>query len=193
MGLRMKWWTPFVCLTTTLVTLSSFPFSLALAQGSGHPDKGPNPDEPAIHDYVLTMDKIKKYAEASKRLEAAAKSDPAMAVEMKKIEDADVYSVDKAAMMEKSPHVAAALKSNNITARDFVLTPMTAFTAAIGIAAEDAKKEPPAFINPENIKFMREHKAELEKLDLFEPPLDKSSPDKSKETKEDTEDKPDDK
>ena len=193
MGLRMKWWTPFVYLTTTVVTLSSFPSLLALAQGSGHPDKGPNPDEPAIHDYVLTMDKIKKYAETSKGLEAAAKSDPAMAVEMKKIEDADVYNVDKAAMMEKSPHVAAALKSNNITARDFVLTPMTAFTAAIGIAAEDAKKEPPAFINPENIKFVREHKAELEKLDLFEPPLDKSSPDKSKETKEDTEDKPDDK
>jgi len=139
------------------------------------------------------MDEIKKYAEVSKKLEAAAKSDPVMAAEMKKIEDADVYNVDKAAMMEKSPHVAAALKSNNITARDFVLTPMTAFTAAIGIAAEDAKKEPPAFINPENIKFVREHKAELEKLDLFEPPLDKSSPDKSKETKEDTEDKPDDK
>jgi hypothetical protein len=180
---RMQRWS---CLAAVLVTLSP----LTLAQGAGHPDKGPNPDEPAIHDYVLTMNKIKKYADVAKRLEAAAKSDPAIAAEMKKIEDADVYNVDKAAMMEKSPRVAAALKSNDITARDFVLTPMTAFTAAIGIAAEDAKKQPPAYVNPTNIKFVRDHKEELEKLNLFEPALDKSSPDKTKEEKE--EDKPDD-
>ena len=183
MRLRMQRWTS---LTAVLLTLSS----LTLAQGAGHPDKGPNPDEPAIHDYVLTMDKIKKYAEVAKRLEAAAKSDPAMAAEMKKIEEADVYNVDKAAMMEKSPQLAAALSRHDITARDFVLTPLTAFTAAIGIAAEDAKKEPPAYINPTNIKFVRDHKEELEKLNLFEPALDKGSPDKRKEEKE--EDKPDD-
>jgi hypothetical protein len=180
---RMQRWS---CLTAVLVTLSS----LTLAQGAGHPDEGPNPDEPAIHDYVLTMDKIKKYADVAKRLEAAAKSDPAIAAEMKKIEDADVYNVDKAAMIEKSPRVAAALHSYDIAARDFVLTPMTAFTAAIGIAAEDAKKPPPAYVNPTNIKFVRDHKEELEKLNLFEPALDKSSPDKRKEEKE--EDKPDD-
>jgi hypothetical protein len=183
MGLRIERW---MCLTAVVVTLSSW----VLAQGAGHPDKGPNPDQPAIHDYLLTMDKIKKYADVAKRLEAAAESDPAMAADMKKIEDADVYNVDKAAMMEKSPHLAAALKSNDIAARDFVLTPMTAFTAAIGIAAEDAKKQPPAYVNPSNIKFVRDHKEELEKLNLFEPALDKSSPDKRKEEKE--EDKPDD-
>jgi hypothetical protein len=162
--------------------------SLALAQGAGHPDNGPNPDEPAIRDYVLSMDKIRKYAEFSKKIEAAAKSDPALAAEMKKIEDAEVYNVDKAAMMEKSPKVAAALKSNDIAARDFVLTALTAFTAAIGIAAEDAKKQPPAYINPVNIKFVRAHKDELEKLNLFEPALDKSSPDKAKDDKEENPD-----
>jgi hypothetical protein len=182
MRLRIQLWNGP---TAVLLTLSS----LALAQGAGHPDKGPNPDEPAIHDYVLSMDKIKKYAEVSKKLEAAAKSDPAMAAEMKKIEDADLYNVDKAAMMEKSPRLAAALMSNGITARDFVFTPLTTFTATIGIAAEDAKKQPPAYINPVNIKFVRAHKDELEKLNLFEPALDKSTPNKAKEDKED---KPDD-
>jgi hypothetical protein len=139
------------------------------------------------------MDKIKKYADVTKRLEAAAKSDPAMAAEMKKIEEADVYNVDKATMMEKSPRLAAALHSNDMTARDFVLTPLTAFTAAIGIAAEDAKKQPPIYINPTNLKFVRDHKEELEKLNLFEPALDKSSPDNRKNRKEEKEeDKPDD-
>src|SRR6202165_871830 len=101
MRLPMQRWS---CPPAVLLTLSS----LTLAQGAGHPDKGPNPDEPAIHDYVLTMDKIRKYADVAKRLEAAAKSDPALAAEMKKIEDADVYNVDKAAMVEKSPGLAAA-------------------------------------------------------------------------------------
>lgn len=177
------------CFVLAAVLLTT-PLS-AVAQGGGHPDKGPNPDEPAIHDYVLTMDKIKKYAEASKKLDAAAKSDSATASEMKKIEDADVYTVDKAALMEKSPSLSAILKKYDLTARDFVLTPLTAFTAAIGIAAEDAKKEPPHYINPVNIKFVRDHKDELEKLNLFEPALDKNSPKKDKE-KDDNEDKPDD-
>ncbi len=138
---------------------------LAMAQATPS-KKGPNPDEPIIRQYVLTMENVRKYAEVAKKGEAAAKSDPAMAAEMKKVEDADVYNVQKAEMMEKSPHVAAFLKSNGMTARDFVFVPMTAFTAALAIAAEDAKKQPPAFVNPANIKFVRDHKGELEKLNL---------------------------
>lgn len=140
--------------------------SLGLAQAK-HAKDAPNPDEPIIHDYVLTMDKVYKYADVSKKGEAAAKSDPALAAEMKRIGDMNGYNVEKADMMEKSPHIAAFLKSNGMTARDFVFIPMTAFTAALGIAAEDAKKQPPAFINAANINFVRDHKDELEKLSLF--------------------------
>jgi hypothetical protein len=147
----------------TAVTILS---CLAAAQAS-HSRGGPNPDEPIIRQYILTMENIHKYSEVAKKCEAAAKSDPALAAEMKKIEDADVYNVQKAEMMEKSPRIAALLKTNGISARDFVFVPMTAFTAALAIAAEDAKKQPPAFINPDNIKFVRDHKDELEKLNLF--------------------------
>ena len=139
---------------------------LAMAQATPS-KKGPNPDEPIIRQYVLTMDNVRKYSEVAKKGEAAAKSDPAMAAEMNKVEAADVYNVQKAEMMEKSPHIAAFLKSNGMTARDFVFIPMTAFTAALAIAAEDAKKQPPAFINPINTKFVRDHRDELEKLNLF--------------------------
>lgn len=86
---------------------------------------------------------------------------------MKKVQDADVTNLDKAAMMEKLPHTAAFLKANNYTARDLVLTPMTVMTAALGLAAEDAHKQPPAFVNPVNVKFVRDHKAELEKMSLL--------------------------
>jgi hypothetical protein len=144
---------------------------IALAQAEpsqAKPSKdAPNPDEPIIHDYILTMDKIQKYAGVSKKAVAAAKSDPALAAEMKKVEEMNGYNVQKAEMMERSPHIAEFLKSNGMTARDFVFIPMTAFTAALAIAAEDAKKQPPSFVNPANIKFTRDHKDELEKFNLF--------------------------
>jgi hypothetical protein len=69
-------------------------------------------------------------------------------------------------MMEKSPHVAAFFKSSGMTPHDFVFTPMTILTAGLGIAAQDAKRQPPNYITPANMKFVRDHKAELEKLNL---------------------------
>jgi hypothetical protein len=130
-------------------------------------DDGPNPDEPAIHDYVLTMPKIQKYSETVKKLNDAGKTDPVMVAEMKKISDFDGYNVQKAAMIDKSPHLSAFLKANGLTGRDFVMTPMVGLTAALAVAAQDLKADPPAFVNPANIQFVREHKAELEKYNLM--------------------------
>ena len=89
-----------------------------------------------------------------------------MMAEMKKVEDTDVYLMEKAALMEKSPHIAAFLKANGITAREFVLIPMTVATAGMANAAQDLKGKPPAFVNPANMQFARDHKADLEKLEL---------------------------
>jgi hypothetical protein len=113
------------------------------------------------------MDKVQKYADVAKKGEAAAQGDAALAAEMKKVQDTDVTNLEKAAMMEKSPKIAAFLKSNNYTARDFVLTPMTVLTASMAVAAEDQKGKAPAFVNPANIKFVRDHRAELEKMNLM--------------------------
>ena len=139
---------------------------LSPAQSTKLAAKGPNPDEPAIHDFILTMDKVNKYAALSKKLQAAAGSDPVMAAEMKKVEDTDVYLMEKAALMEKSPHTAAFLKANGMTAREFVLIPMTVITAGMANATQDLKGKPPAFVNPANMQFARDHKADLEKLEL---------------------------
>lgn len=130
-------------------------------------DDGANPDEPAIHDYILTMPKIQKYSEVVKKLNDTGKSDPVMVAEMKKISDFDGYNMKKAEMIDKSPHLSAFLKANGLTGRDFVLTPMVALTAALATAAQDLKADPPDFVNPVNIQFVREHKAELEKYNLM--------------------------
>jgi hypothetical protein len=153
-----------VPLSGLLVILSTIAFSAA--QSAKHAAKGADPDESAIHDFILTMDKVNQYAAVSKTLQASAAGDPVMAAEMKKVEETDVPNVERAALIEKSPHTAASLKANGITAREFVLIPMTVVTAAIAVAALDAKGKPPAFVNPVNIQFVRNHRAELEKLEL---------------------------
>lgn len=139
---------------------------LSPAQSTKLAAKGPNPDEPAIHDFILNMNEINKYAEVSKKLQAAGGSDPVMAAEMKKVEDTDVYLMEKAKLIDKSPHTAAFLKANGMTAREFVLIPMTVVTAGMATAAQDLKGKPPAFVNPVNMQFVRDHRAELEKLEL---------------------------
>jgi hypothetical protein len=148
---------------SALLVISSV--SLSNAQGTKHPPEGFNPDELAIHDYVLSMEKVNQYSDVSRKLETAAAKDPVMAAEMKKVENTNVYNVEKAALIEKSPRTAAFLKASGITAREFVLIPMTGVTAGIASAAQDAKRKPPAFVNPVNIQFVRDHRAELKKLE----------------------------
>jgi hypothetical protein len=145
----------------------SFTPNTTYAQSAKHSASASNPDEAAIHDYILSMEKVNTYAAVGKKLQSAASADPAMAAEMKKVEDADVPNVEKASLIEKSLHTAAFLKANGMTARDFVLIPMTVITAGIALSAQDAKGKPPAFVNPANIQFVRDHKSELEKLQLF--------------------------
>lgn len=169
--------------TTSLAFISLLSTLSAAPAKSPKADK-PNPDEPAIHGYVLTMDAVRKYAEVGKQLGVAAQTDTALAAEMKTIGETDAYNIDKAALMEKAPRTASFLRSHGMTAREFVLIPMTVVTASVAMAAEDMKGKPPAFVNPANIKFVREHRAEIEKLNLTaggdsnepEPELDSDKP-----------------
>jgi hypothetical protein len=169
----------FSCAAILTLIVSAFSTQLLAQAGK---DAGPNPDEPAIHDFILTMAKIQKYSEVAKKLNQSGKSDPVMVAEMKKISDTDTYNVNKAAMIDKAPHLAAFLKANGMTGKEFVFTPMTVLTAAMATAAQDMKAQTPEFVNPANIQFVRDHKAELEKYNLMggekEPDVEQGQDDK---------------
>src|ERR1700730_12206566 len=92
--------------------------------------RGANPDEAVIHDYILTMDKVRKYAEMDQKVEEESIADPSFAADLQKIEEASVRNVRKAAMIEESPRLAAFFKSNGATALEFFFTPLTVLTAA---------------------------------------------------------------
>lgn len=153
---------PLVVNLCVFVLILSFAAPLTCAQQAGGM-KVITGDEQAVHDYVLTMDKVSKYVDVADKLVAAAKTDPALAEEVKKIGDAKVPSLEKVLMAQQSPHVAAFLKINGITERDFVMTPLAWFSAQSAMQNQMNHKPVPDFINPANLKFVRDHQAELQK------------------------------
>lgn len=120
-------------------------------------------DEQSIHDYILTMPKVQRYMDVATRMMAAAASDATLDKEIKKIASAKASNLEKVALADRSPHISSFLKSNNMTARDFVMTPLTLFSALDAVTAEGKKDKPSPFVNPVNIQFVRDHRAEIEK------------------------------
>lgn len=157
---------------------STLAFTGLAALGQKKPQK-PDPDEPAIHDYILTMDRVQLYANAVKEIEAGAK-DPAVTAEGKKVQDFNGYNVEKARMIETScPHLNAWIKAHGMTAQEFVILPMTLITAGMAEYGQEQGGKMPAFVNPANIQFVKDHKAELEKMGISGEPGTKEKPDTS--------------
>ncbi len=141
------------------LTLLSFAPLLAASQAGGA--KILTGDEQAIHDYILTMEKVSKYFEVAPRLMVATKTDPALAAEVNKIGDADVPNLEKVLMAQQSPHIAAFLKNNGMTEREFVMTPLTLFSTQAAIQGQMNHKPIPDFVNRANLKFFQEHQGEI--------------------------------
>ena len=127
-------------------------------------------DEAALHDYLLTMPLLQKYAAAMKDFQSAAK-DPGIQAESKLLEDND-----KASMLEKvhqvettCPHMNAWLKAHNLTAREFIMIPMTLMTTGIAEYAKEKGAKDVAYVNPANLAFYEQHKAEIDKLNIQAP------------------------
>ena len=144
---------------------------LALAATAGAQKKATSAaeqaDETAIRDYVLTMPKVQAYAAASKEM-AAARKDPALAAEAKRLEADDKASMlEKVRMIETScPHIDAWIRQHGMTPREFLLTPMTLMTVGFAELAKQQGGKVPDFISPANLQFYEQHKAEIEKLDI---------------------------
>lgn len=126
---------------------------------------GPTPDEKAIHDYVLTVDKAEKYAAFMKKFQAAA-PDPAVAAEMQKIQDVNAYNVEKADMMAKSPKLSALFAGSGITPRDFVLLPLTIMSAAVVAQYPQQGSTRMPYVTPQQVQFYKDHKGDLQKWGL---------------------------
>jgi hypothetical protein len=119
--------------------------------------------------YELTMADVRKYAAANADL---AKHPPA---ERDEVEDEDEGNSDDesldemAARIERIPEARQAIEAAGLTVRHYAVISVALFQAsfaqyAVDQGADPAKVARDAQVNPANLRFVKEHKAELEKL-----------------------------
>ena len=117
-----------------------------------------------IADYRLDMDKMKKYSAAMKGLAALAKTDSAASGAMGT--HANETTAQTIARIESSPAAVRVLKDVGLTPRDFVWITAAWLQAAMTQAVLESSpqsKLPPGQ-NPQNVEFLRAHRAELEAM-----------------------------
>jgi hypothetical protein len=120
--------------------------------------------------YTLTLPDLRKYSAANEALTKLPK--PA---EKEEDADSDDESNDSESLddmvkrMESVPGARKSIEGAGLTVRQYAVITMAIFQAAfaqfaIEQGADPAKVAKDAGVNPANIRFVKEHKAELEKM-----------------------------
>jgi hypothetical protein len=122
-----------------------------------------------MQSYILTTDKIDRFGDAMLGIGEMAQKNPAAASSLEadadKNEDLDAMG----RRFSTNPEVVTVLKSHGFTPREFALCQMVIFQAAFAEAAKQAGADPAklasdAHVNPANLTFVEQHKAELDAM-----------------------------
>jgi hypothetical protein len=124
----------------------------------------PEPTANDIADYKLDMDKMRRYAAAMKGFAALSKKDSAAAYAMGT--HANETTAQTIARIESSPAAMQVLRDAGLTPRDFVWTTAAWLQAAMTQAVLESSPQSklPSGQNPQNVEFLRAHRAELEAM-----------------------------
>ncbi len=132
-------------------------------------------DQPALANYVLSMDNLRRATDVSKGINELRKTLPNLPGEMQAQTSLD----GKVKYLESKPQVAAVLKKSGLSARDYVLTNQALVRAAVfsqlpttpeaqqgvQLLAEQMGKP-----SKQQLDFFSKHKAEIELLMRPAPP-----------------------
>ncbi len=132
-----------------------------------HAAPGGDADLRELSRYTLTMTDLRKFAAANASL---AKHPKAEESEDADDSENDNESLDEmAARIGRIPEARQAIEGAGLTVRQYAVITMALFQAAfaqyaVEQGADIDKVARDAGVNPANIRFVKEHKAELEKL-----------------------------
>lgn len=117
-----------------------------------------------ISNYELDMDRMRKYAKAIQGFSALATTDSAAAEAM--ASNANESTARMIAKLESSPAAMNVLRNAGLTPRDYVWITAAYLQAAMSLAMLESNKAAklPEGQNPQNLEFLREHKAEIDSL-----------------------------
>ena len=120
-----------------------------------------------VKNFVLTSDKLDKYAAAVNAIRKVQKDDPAL---KKKMDDDNAKNpsntiADSVANIEKYPAVADALKNAGLPPRDFVVMTYTLINAAAEVQKKKAgRAQDPDSALPENVTFVEKNYDRIKKI-----------------------------
>jgi hypothetical protein len=120
-----------------------------------------------VKNFVLTSDKLDKYAAAVNAIRKVQKDDPAL---KKKMDDDNAKNpsntiADSVANIEKYPTVANALKDAGLPPRDFVVMTYTLINAAAEVQRKKAgTTQDPDSALPENVTFVEKNYDRIKKI-----------------------------
>jgi hypothetical protein len=139
-------------------------FLVAAFAAPSHAAPGNDADLRELARYTLTMADVQKFAAANTALAKHPKA------EETDEDEGDNESLDQmAARIARIPEARKAIEGAGLTPRQYAVITMALFQAAfaqyaVEQGADIAKVARDANVNPANIRFVKEHKAELEKL-----------------------------
>jgi hypothetical protein len=136
---------------------------------SGQPAQGPSEaDMRALTEHKLTLPEVEKAVEAQRRLNQLRRSEPAtVAAFEQESQKADARTLDASvALLERHPKLRQAIGAAGLAPREFLLT-IAVLTRSMMLAqAQEAGQvqEIPAGPIAENVRFVRDNQAELQRL-----------------------------
>ena len=145
-----------------IVAALALAFLCAAAPASAAGDISPA-DQKMLHDYTLTMDKVKGLDAAMADCEKAG---PAVAEEAKSIGSDSQSLTEMKTKLAAHPTILAIYSKHGLTADDAVLLPFVLMSAGIAAQYPDAAKELADQTSPAQIASMKAHEAELKALKL---------------------------
>jgi sirohydrochlorin ferrochelatase len=123
----------------------------------------------AMHDYVLTMPKVKAYGAATEALAAAIKKDAALADEAEKSSDEPDQTLEQLrAKLDRHPKLFAFYAQEGLSKDDVVLLPLTLINGVSVVEYPQLEEKMKAVVSPDQIAFCKAHLEELKKMKFLQ-------------------------
>ncbi len=145
-----------------LIAALALGFVFAAAPALAADDLSPA-DQKMLHDYSMTMDKVKGLEAA---MADSKKAGPAIAEEAKSIGNDSQSLTEMKTKLAAHPDLLAIYSKHGLSADDAVLMPFVLMSAGMAAQYPDAAKSLAGQTSPEQIAFMKAHAAELKGLKL---------------------------
>ena len=143
-------------------------FALSLAVGPAPAQSGTS-DLAQLEHYTLSMDLLTRYFESLKDLAPVAKADPSLQDSLATDADKHESLAQIETRISSHPALTSVITRHGFTVHTFVLTQVTMIQAAMAAAFKPAGENSAGYaakvhVNPANLDFIEQHKADLEAL-----------------------------